>query len=112
MKSFETRLLLERKEHFIEDLCPLDVLPYLTCLSKPDQEKIQCTAKNDGDSRATDELFDRLIKRGREAFPMFIRALRTSGNDHLAMILDPSYQGRQSYTVGLQIIIQTMSMFS
>lgn len=93
MRYMENHLLREREEYFVENLCPVDLFPYLTCLSVPDKEQIECDSKQNGDSRATQTLFDRVIRRGDEAFPIFVRALRETGYDNLAMILDPHYQG-------------------
>lgn len=94
MKVLEKKLLDERLEYFLENLCPEDVLSHLRCLCEPDKELIRCDAKNKGDTRATETLFDRLKRRGDEAFTQFVRALRKTGNAHLAMILDPYFTGK------------------
>lgn len=98
MKSFGLKSLLqERQIHFIDNLCPVDLFPYLKCLTTLDKEQIECTSKQNGDSRATQTLFERLYRRGDEVFSSFVRALRESGYEHLAMILDPLYQGKKLF---------------
>jgi hypothetical protein len=94
MRVLVKKLLVDRLEYFVENLCPEDVIPYLHCLCKPDVENIRCDTKNYGDSKATQTLFDRLGRRGDEAFPQFVRALRETGNGQLAMILDPFFRGK------------------
>ena len=92
---------MERKEKEIidryygqigEDAIPVDMLPYLPCLTPSDKEIIKCEETNGGPRRATHELLSRLRRRA-GAFQEFVEALRLSGCGHLADLLDPREQG-------------------
>lgn len=83
------KILDERLRHFMEEVIPVDLLPYLSCLQKTDKEAIEACQRNDGPTRANYILVDR-IKR-RQGFQNFVQALRTSGYDHTALLLDPYY---------------------
>ena len=75
-----------------EDAIPVDMLPYLPCLTQGDKEIIKCEEMNSGPMRATLELLSRLRRRA-GAFQEFVEALRLSGCGHLADLLDPREQG-------------------
>ena len=75
-----------------EDAIPVDLLPYLPCLTQSDREIIKCEEANSGPMRATVELLSRLRRRA-GAFQEFVDALRLCGCGHLADLLDPREQG-------------------
>lgn len=83
------RILDERLKYFMGEVIPVDLLPYLSCLQKIDKEAIEACQRNEGPTRANSVLVDR-IKR-RQGFQDFVQALRTSGCDHTALLLDPYY---------------------
>ena len=93
MKPENKKLLDIRLQDFVHDLAPVDILPYLSFLSNEDQEQIECDETRLGPSRATQTLVDRLKRKEDMAFDDFVRALRTTGCDHVAMLLDPQYTG-------------------
>jgi len=88
-RQIEKKILDERLQDFHEELIPVDVLPYLSCLQKVDKEAIEAKQKNEGSTRANSELVDR-IKR-RQGFQDFVQALRRCGFEHTALLLDPYY---------------------
>ena len=97
MFSLGNKILSHRLVHFVNDLIPTDLFPYLSCLSQEDKEKVLCVETNDGPSRATYTLVDRLQKKSNncdKAFREFVRALRKTGSDHVAILLDPQYAGK------------------
>ena len=97
MVSLGNKILSHRLEHFVNDLIPTDLFPYLSCLSQEDKGKVLCVETNDGPSRATYTLVDRLQKKSNncdKAFREFVRALRKTGSDHVAILLDPQYAGK------------------
>ena len=75
-----------------EDAIPVDMLPYLPCLTQSDKEKIKCEETNSGPRQATVKLLWHLRRRA-GAFQEFVEALRLSGCGHLADLLDPREQG-------------------
>lgn len=89
-RQIEKQILDKRLEDFHEELIPLDVLPYLSCLQKADKEVIEATQKNEGPTRANYVLVDR-IKRRHRGFQDFVQALRKCGFEHTALLLDPYY---------------------
>ena len=89
-RQYEKQILDKRLEHFQEELIPVDVLPYLSCLQKVDKEAVEATQKNKGPTRANSVLVDR-IKRRQRGFQDFVQALRRCGFEHTALLLDPYY---------------------
>lgn len=82
--------------YFIElvnDVIPVDMLPYLSCLTPVDKERIKCEETNQGPIRAAQELLDRLVRRP-NAFQDLIRALRETGCGHLAELLYSQEEGK------------------
>ena len=81
------------------EIDPIKLLPALQgagILTQTDCEPIRATSKHQGPSIATqNELLPRLSKRGDKAFPTFVGALRETGHDHAAQLLDPAYKGRR-----------------
>lgn len=91
MKSYEKQILDKRLKDFMEELIPVDVLPFLSCLQKTDKEAIEAVQRNDGPTRANYVLVDR-IKRRDKGFQDFVQALRKCGFEHTALLLDPYYK--------------------
>ena len=91
MRSYEKKILDTRLKDFHEELIPVDVLPYLSCLQKVDKEAIESTQRNEGPTRANSVLVDR-IKRRDKGFQDFVQALRRCGFEHTALLLDPFYK--------------------
>ena len=89
-RQIEKQILDKRLQDFHEELIPIDVLPYLSCLQKVDKENIEATQKNEGPTRANYVLVDR-IKRRHGGFQNFVQALRKCGFEHTALLLDPYY---------------------
>ena len=87
---YEKQILDARLQDFHEELIPVDVLPYLSCLQKVDKEKVEATQRNEGPTRANYVLVDR-IKRRHRGFQDFVQALRKCGFEHTALLLDPYY---------------------
>lgn len=88
MDREERDLISENITQLVEDVIPIDMLPYLPCLTKSDKEKIKCEETNHGSMRAAQELIDRLVRR-RNSFREFITALCETGCRHLAEQLCP-----------------------
>ncbi|CAH3037473.1 unnamed protein product [Pocillopora meandrina] len=88
MDREERDLISENITQLVEDVIPVDMLPYLPCLTKSDKEKIKCEETNHGSMRAAQELIDRLVRR-RNSFRQFIEALCETGCRHLAEQLFP-----------------------
>ncbi|XP_020627284.1 mitochondrial antiviral-signaling protein-like isoform X1 [Orbicella faveolata] len=87
--EMEQRELIRRYiSSLVDDVIPVDMLPYLSCLTSNDKEEIRCEETNHGPMRATQKLVERLIRRP-NAFQEFIRALRETGCEHLAELLYP-----------------------
>lgn len=88
MDREERDLISENITQLVEDVIPIDMLPYLPCLTKSDKEKIKCEETNHGSMRAAQELIDRLVRR-RNSFRELITALCETGCRHLAVQLCP-----------------------
>ena len=91
MRPYEKQLLDGRLKHFMEEVIPDELLPYLPCLTPPDKQEILAKQTNHGPIKATYVLVDRL-KRRDEGFPQFVQALRSCGGEHTALLLDPYYK--------------------
>lgn len=91
MRPYEKQLLDERLKHFMREVIPEELLPYLPCLTDEDQEEILAKQSNHGHIRATSVLVDRL-KRRDKGFSQFVQALRSCGGEHTALLLDPYYK--------------------
>ncbi|PFX15412.1 putative ATP-dependent RNA helicase DDX58 [Stylophora pistillata] len=89
-RSDEKKILNERLKDFMEEVIPVDLLPYLTCLQQTDKEDIEATQNNKGPTTANQTLVDRL-KRRDKGFSHFVRALRQTGNEQTALLVDPYY---------------------
>ena len=71
----------------VEDLIPVDMLPYLSqCLTQTDREYVVCTERNLGNRRAASTLLE-LLKRKRDGFAQLLRALWNTGCRHLVQCL-------------------------
>ncbi|KAM7431855.1 hypothetical protein ABFA07_017630 [Porites harrisoni] len=71
-----------------QDIIPVDMLPYLPCLTQTDKEGIKSEEVNRGPYRATILLLDR-IQRRTNGFQELVDALRWTGCEHLADLLVP-----------------------
>ena len=76
-----------------QDIIPVDMLPYLPCLTQTDKEGIKSEEVNRGPYRATILLLDR-IQRRTNGFQELVDALRWTGCGHLADLLVPGGEGR------------------
>lgn len=98
------------------EIDPIKLLPVLQgadTLTQTDCESIKATCALKGPSHATQtELLPRLSKRGSAAFPTFVAALRETGHDHAAQLLDPTYQGKRCKMFQLDIHTTHMSNFA
>ena len=93
MEREERDLINQYKVDLVDDVIPVDMLPYLSCLTSYDKERIKCEETNNGPRRAAQELLDRLVRR-RNGFQEFIRALRETGCEHLANSLLQQEEGK------------------
>lgn len=107
---------VKRTQKYIKsEIDPIKLLPALQradILTQVDCESITATCKQNGESHATQaELLRRLGKRGDAAFSTLVAALRETGHDHAAQLLDPTYQGKHckmfQVDVACQILLQT-----
>lgn len=90
MEPREKRLLDKKLKDFMMDVVPVDLLPYLPCLTRFDKEEIEASQRNHGPTRACCVLVDRLKKRQR-GFQQFLQALSQNGSHHVVWLLDPNY---------------------
>lgn len=88
MERQHRQLISRYLPDLVDDVIPVDMLPYLSCLTSNDREEIKCEETNHGPMRATQKLVERLVRRP-NAFHEFIRALRVTGCEHLAELLYP-----------------------
>ena len=67
----------------VNDVIPVGMLPYLSCLTPADKERIlkRCEERNHVPIQAAQELLDRLVRR-RNTFQGLIRGLRETDYDH------------------------------
>lgn len=93
MEREERELINRYSPELVADVIPVDMLPYLSCLTSNDKERIKCEETNYGPIRAAQELLCRLVRRP-NGFQEFIRALRETGYEHLADLLLPQEEGR------------------
>ena len=93
MERQQRELIYRNLSHLVDDVIPVDMLPFLSCLKSNDKEQIRCEETNYGPMRATQKLVERLVRRP-NAFYEFIRALRETGCEHLAELLDPQEEGK------------------
>ena len=93
MEREQKELIYRHLSDLVDDVIPVDMLPYLPCLTSNDKEVIKCEETNHGPMRATQILVGRLVRRP-NAFQEFIRALRETGCEHLAELLYPQEEGK------------------
>ena len=86
MDREEIQLIDKFFSDLVNDVIPVDMLPYLPCLTQNDKEKIRCEEANHGPMRATQELLNLLVRR-RNAFHELVQALRRTRLEHLADLL-------------------------
>ena len=102
----EQRNLIERfGPQIIEDVIPVDMLPYLLCLTHGDKEVIAHEETRFGPMRAAQELLSRLRRRP-DGFEQFLQALNATGCAHLADLLDPREQGNYLDGVTSKIVVE------
>ena len=102
----EQRNLIERfGPQIIEDVIPVDMLPYLLCLTHGDKEVIAHEETRFGPMRAAQELLSRLRRRP-DGFEQFLQALNATGCAHLADLLDPREQGNCLDDVTSKIMVE------
>lgn len=73
------------------DVLPIDLLPFLTCLTEDDREQIQFRQDREGPRSAVTILLDRLKKR-EKGFDQFLSALEENGCKHLQKKLSQALQ--------------------
>jgi len=93
MNRAERELIDHYSPQIVQDVIPVDMLPYLPCLTQSDKERITCEETQNGPIRATLELLSR-IRRRTGGFREFLNALRASGCGHLADLFYPTQQGK------------------
>ncbi|XP_015751012.1 PREDICTED: uncharacterized protein LOC107330992 isoform X1 [Acropora digitifera] len=105
MEPREKRLLDKKLKDFMMDVVPVDLLPYLPCLTRFDKEEIEASQRNHGPTRACCVLVDRLKKRQR-GFQQFLQALSQNRSHHVVWLLDPNYytshEGEINVTLEMQ----------
>lgn len=88
---------VKRRERYIrQEIDPVKLLRILelNTLTQIDCENIEAAYNNHGAIHATEnELLTRLKKKGPLAFSRFVTALRETGQDHAAQLLDPKWKG-------------------
>ena len=96
-----------------EDATPVDMLPYLPCLTQSDREIIKCEQTSSGPKQATYELLSRLRRRA-GAFQELVDAFRLTGCGHLADLLDLGLQGMRHVDPSsrLSLFLKYLSMRS
>lgn len=91
MNSAEREIIDHYFPEITRDAIPVDMLPYLPCLTQSDKEIITREETNKGPIRAATELLFR-VRRRRGAFRELVFALRASGCGHIADLLHPVEQ--------------------
>lgn len=94
MERQQRELIHRNLPDLVADVIPVDMLPYLSCLTSNDKEEIRCEEMNYGPMKATQKLVERLVRRP-NAFHEFIRALTETGCEHLAELLYPQEEGKR-----------------
>ena len=92
MDREERNLIDQYSPQLVEDIIPVDMLPYLGCLTQPDREIIRSEERNQGPMRAAIELLSRIQRRS-AGFRELVHALRVTGCGHLAELLVPREEG-------------------
>ncbi|XP_068695212.1 uncharacterized protein [Montipora foliosa] len=88
----EERYLIDQYfPQITQDVIPVDMLPYLNCLTQNDREAIASEEMRQGHMRAAQELLSRLRRRT-DGFEQLIQALNATGCEHLANLLVPREQ--------------------
>ena len=95
MNNLERQLLEKRLQHFQYDVEPSDLLPHLNCLTPQDEERIRADERNYGPIRANQTLVN-LLQRRRNSFKEFVRALKKTDSEHVALLFDPHGNGKFS----------------
>lgn len=114
MNSAEREIIDQYSPEITQDAIPVDMLPYLPCLTQSDKEIITREETNKGPFRAAMELLSR-VRRRRGAFRELVFALRASGCGHIADLLHPVEQGMYSYKTDgdnrIHILFHTLFFF-
>ena len=98
-KSYENQLLEERLDHFKEDVRPVNLLPYLSCLTETDKQRILADESEHGKVESIQTLVE-CIKRKEEGFVQFVRALKRTDYGHVALLFDPKERSKFRCTKG------------
>lgn len=106
MEPREKRLLDKKLKDFMMDVVPVDLLPYLPCLTRFDKEEIEASQRNHGPTRACCVLVDRLKKRQR-GFQQFLQALSQNGSHHVVWLLDPNYYTSHEGEINITLEMQS-----
>ncbi|XP_068726649.1 uncharacterized protein [Montipora capricornis] len=91
MNRDERYLIDQYFPQITQDVIPVDMLPYLNCLTQNDREAIASEEMRQGHMRAAQELLSRLRRRT-DGFEQLIQALNATGCEHLANLLVPREQ--------------------
>ena len=98
--DIERKLLRRFAVQLKSDVIPVEVLPYLYCLTEDDYEQVQFKQDREGPRAAVLILLDRLKKRVEQgAFSEFLTALDNTGCRHLKTTLETAFQGGYLTTV-------------
>ena len=106
MELREKRILDKTLKDFMMDVVPVDLLPYLPCLTRFDKEEVEASQRNHGPTRACCVLVDRLKKRQR-GFQQFLQALSQSGSHHVVWLLDPNYYTSHEGEINITLEMQS-----
>ena len=106
-KEKDWELVRERERFLIKEIIPSRLFQYLVgILSDDDKEQVQADESNHGHRHATGTLIDRLKRRGENAFPAFVIALRKAGYPNTALLLDP--KSESEYIARLYILPRSL----
>ena len=84
-----------RQRYFIREIDPLKVIEVMQdVFTQEDCENIRTACTNHGPIVAVrDHLLGRLKRRGPNSLPKFVLALRKTGQEHAAQLIDPKMKG-------------------
>ena len=84
-----------RQRYFIREIDPLKVINVMQDVLTPeDCENIRTACTNHGQIVAVqNNLLERLKRRGPDSLPKFVLALRKTGQEHAAQLIDPKLKG-------------------
>lgn len=85
----------QMEKYLIKEILPCHLLEHLNdILTDIDRQYILAEQQNHGPICASRVLVDRVKRKGREAFSLFVVGLRNAGFPHAAQLLDPKCEGK------------------